>query len=350
MESLLECVPNFSEGTDAGTLDALAAAIGGQGGAWLLDRTADADHGRSVYTVAGFPGPVMAATEAAAEVAIERIDMRRQRGSHPRIGAVDVVPFVPLGDSTMEQCVDGARRFAGILAERFALPVYLYAEAAQRPDRRVLATIREPGFEGLAQAMKDPDRQPDLGPSRPHPTAGATVVGARRALIAFNIQLSTTDVAIARRIARSVRERDGGLPRVQALGIDLASQGCSQVSMNLLDHEVTPLWRVWETVGELARREGVSMLDSELIGLAPAKALIDVADHVGVASGRSLQERITEAATWLRIRRFEPGMALELRLAATRADTSATSGASARTDGQARADPSASARPAPTAR
>jgi glutamate formiminotransferase len=319
VESLLECVPNFSEGRDANTLEALAAAFETHAGAWLLDRTADADHNRSVFTLAGFPGRVQSATLASVEVAIDRIDMRRHEGSHPRIGAVDVVPFVPLRDSTLEQCVDGARRFAAELAERFDLPVYLYAEAAQRPERRVLADIRRPGFEGLAEAMQDPVRRPDLGPSRPHPTAGATAVGARRALIAFNIQLSTTDVAVARRIAAGVRERDGGLPRVQALGIDLASQGCGQVSMNLLDHEVTPLWRVWERVGELARREGVSMLDSELIGLAPARALTDVADHIGVASGRSLQERVTEGATWLRIRRFEPSMALELRLAAARA-------------------------------
>jgi glutamate formiminotransferase len=322
MESLLECVPNFSEGTDAHTLDALARAIGGQAGAWLLDRTADADHGRSVYTVAGYPGRVTHAVETATGVALERIDMRRQHGSHPRIGAVDVVPFVPLGDTTLEQCVEGARLFAAALADRFELPVYLYAEAARRPDRRVLADVRRPGFEGLEEAMRDPDRQPDFGPSRPHPTAGATAVGARRPLIAFNIQLSTTDVAIARRIATGIRERDGGLPRVQALGIDLASQGCTQVSMNLLDHDTTPLWLVWERVGELARREHVDRLDSELIGLAPARALTDVADHIGFASGRPVEERVTEAATWLRIRRFEPTMALELRLAAARAASS----------------------------
>jgi glutamate formiminotransferase len=248
--------------------------------------------------------------------------MRCQRGSHPRIGAVDVVPFVPLGETTLEQCVEGARRFAAALADRFGLPVYLYAEAARRPDRRVLADVRRPGFEGLEEAMRDPDRKPDFGPSRPHPTAGATAVGARRPLIAFNIQLSTTDVAVARRIATGIRERDGGLPRVQALGIDLASQGCTQVSMNLIDHDTTPLWLVWERVAELARREHVDMLDSELIALAPARALTDVADHIGLASGRPVEERVTEAATWLRIRRFEPGMALELRLAAARAASS----------------------------
>jgi glutamate formiminotransferase len=254
-------------------------------------------------------------------VAIERIDMRTHRGNHPRIGAVDVVPFVPLGDTTMAQCVEGARGYAARIAERFDLPVFLYAEAAVRPDRRLLADIRRPGFEGLTTAMAQAAFVPDFGPSRPHPTAGATVVGARPFLIAWNIQLSTTDLAVARRLAGRVRERDGGLPAVQALGIDLPSQGCVQLSMNLLDHGRTPLWRIWETVDALAAAEGVSMLDSELIGLAPATALLEVADHIGVASGRPPEDRIREAAGWLRIRRFEPGMVLELRLAAARAAT-----------------------------
>jgi glutamate formiminotransferase len=319
MESLLESVPNFSEGSRPETLDALADAIRGTAGVWLLDRTADPDHQRSVYSLAGYPGRVMTAVEQAVEVAIERIDMRTHRGSHPRIGAVDVIPFVPLGDSTMAQCIDGARTFGARLADRFGLPVFLYAEAALRSDRRLLADLRRPGFEGLAEAMREPDHVPDFGPSRPHPTAGATIVGARPFLIAWNIQLSTTDVRIARRLASRVRERDGGLPAVQALGIDLPSQGCVQLSMNLLDHARTPLWLVWERVADLARAEGVSMLDSELIGLAPAQALLDVAEHIGVPSGRPLEERVFEAAAWLRIRRYEPGMILELRLAAARA-------------------------------
>jgi glutamate formiminotransferase len=321
MESLVECVPNISEGTRSETLDAVAAAIRSHGGVWLLDRTADADHQRSVYTMAGYPGRVMTAMERVMEVAIERIDMRTHAGNHPRIGAVDVVPFVPLGGTTMEQCVEGARDFAARIATRFDLPVYLYAEAALRPERRILADIRRPGFEGLPEAMAQPAFAPDFGPARPHPTAGATVVGARPFLIAWNIQLSTTDVAVAKRLAGHVRERDGGLPAVQALGIDLPSQGCVQLSMNLLDHGRTPLWRIWEVVDGLAAAEGVSMLDSELIGLAPAAALLDVADHIGVASGRALEERVYEAARWLRIRRYDPGMVLELRLAAARERT-----------------------------
>jgi glutamate formiminotransferase len=317
-ESLVECVPNFSEGSSSTTLDAIAAAIQGQAGSWLLDRSADPDHGRSVYTLAGYPGRVMAAMEAAVEAAIEHIDMRRHAGRHPRIGAVDVIPFVPLGDTTMEQCVAGARAFAERLADRFELPVYLYREAALRPERSVLADVRRPGFEGLTEWTASEEGAPDFGPARPHPTAGATVVGARPFLIAWNIQLSTTDVAVAKRLAARIRERDGGLPAVQALGIELASQGCVQLSMNLLDHERTPIWHVWEEAERLAAKEGVSALDSELIGLIPAKALVDVADHIGSASFHTAEQRLLEAAAYLRIRRFDPDKVLEVRLAEVR--------------------------------
>lgn len=318
-DSFVECVPNVSEGTDQDTLDAIAAAVEDHAGSWLLDRTADPDHGRAVFTLAGYPGRVMSAMEAAVGVAIERIDMNRQTGRHPRIGAVDVIPFVPLGDTSMEQCVAGAQEFGARLAERYELPVYLYAKAAGRPERKILAHVRRPGYEGLADAMAQPGGEPDFGPARPHPTAGATVVGARPFLIAWNIQLSTTDVAVARRMAARIRERDGGLRAVQALGIDLASQGCAQLSMNLLDHETTPLWRVWEEAERLAAGEGVSLLDSELIGLAPAAALVAVADHIGSGSYHTAEQRLHEAASWLRIRRFDPNMVLEVRLELARA-------------------------------
>jgi glutamate formiminotransferase len=318
MESFVECVPNISEGRDAKTLDAIAETIEHQTGTWLLDRTADPDHGRAVYTLAGFPGRVMGAMEAVVGVALEHVDMNRQSGGHPCIGAVDVIPFVPLGDTTMEQCVAGAEAFAERIADRYELPVYLYARAARRPERTILAHIRRPGYEGLAAAMAEPGGKPDLGPHRPHPTAGATVVGARPFLIAWNIQLSTTDVAVVRRIAGRIRERDGGLPAVQALGIDLASQGCAQLSMNILDHETTPLWQVWEEAERLAADEGVSLLDSELIGLAPAAALVAVADHIGSGSFHTAEQRLHEAASWLRIRRFDPNMVLEVRLARAR--------------------------------
>lgn len=319
MDALVESIPNFSEGAAESTLGAIADSLGSTTGAWLLDRTADADHNRSVFTLAGGPQAVRAALESAVSVAIERIDMRQQRGQHPRIGAIDVVPFVPLAGASMAACVAGAREFAADIAERHELPVYLYAEAALRPDRHGLAGLRRAGFEGLAESMADPAGAPDVGPPRPHPTAGAVAVGARRPLIAYNIQLATLDIAIARRIAGRIRERDGGLPAVQALGIDLAAQGCMQLSMNLLDHERTPLWRVWGRAAELARDEGVSLLDSELIGLAPAASLTAVSDHLGVPADRPLVERLTEAAAWLRIRDFRPAMALEVRLDEVRA-------------------------------
>ena len=317
-ESLVECVPNLSEGHDQATLDAVAETITAHAGAWLLDYGADPDHGRSVFTLAGYPGRVMSVMESVVKVAVERIDMRVQEGRHPRLGAVDVIPFVPLGETSMDQCVEGARTFAARLAERFDLPVFLYAEAALRPDRRVLADVRRPGFEGLATSLATPEGRPDYGPARPHPTAGAAVVGARPFLLAWNLQLSTTDVAVARRIAGRIRERDGGLAAVQALGIDLASQGCAQLSMNLLDAECTPMWRVWEEAERLAAQEDVSILDSELIGLAPAKALVDVADHIGSASYHTAEQRLHEAAGYLRIRRFDPSMVLEVRLAQAR--------------------------------
>ena len=318
MESLVECVPNISEGSDSATLQAVADVIGPHAGVWLLDRTADPDHARSVFTMAGYPGRVMEAMESVVETVIERVDMRRQHGEHPRIGAIDVIPFVPLGDSSLDQCVEGARSFGARIAERFGLPVYLYARAALRPERRVLAAIRRPGFEGLAEAMRTAEGAPDLGPDHPHPSAGAVAVGARPFLIAWNIQLSTTDVGVARQIAVRIRERDGGLPAVQALGIELASQGCAQLSMNVLDHQRTPLWRVWEKAEQLAAAEGVSILDSELIGLIPSAALLEVADHISVPVFHPPERRLTEAAGWLRIRRFDPGMALEVRLGRAR--------------------------------
>jgi glutamate formiminotransferase len=312
---LVECVPNFSEGRRSDVVDQLAAAVAATPDVYLLDRTSDIDHNRSVLTVAGPPEPVMAAVEAAVAVALRRIDMTTHEGQHPRIGAVDVVPFVPLGDSTIDECVELARRFGRRIAERFDLPVYLYARAATRPDRVVLADLRRPQFEGLRELIAQHGREPDYGPPMLHPTGGAVAVGARPFLIAYNINLASPDVDLAKRIARRVRESSGGLPRVQALGLPLEELGCAQVSMNLLDFGVTSLWLVWETVRALAADEGVEIRESELIGLAPLAALRDVADHIGVAPDRPVEARLRAAAEWLRIRDFRPDMALELRLA-----------------------------------
>ena len=316
MARLVECVPNFSEGRRPEVVDQLVAAVATTPDVYLLDRTSDADHNRSVLTFAGPPEPVLVAMEAAVAVALRRIDMTVHEGQHPRIGAVDVVPFVPLGDSTIDECVELARRFGERVAERFDLPVYLYARAATRPDRVVLADLRRPQFEGLRETIGQHGREPDFGPPRLHPTGGAVAVGARPFLIAYNINLASPDVDLAKRIARRVRESSGGLPRVQALGLPLEELGCAQVSMNLLDFSVTSLWLVWETVRALAADEGVELRESELIGLAPLAALRDVADHLDVPADRPVEARLRAAAEWLRIRDFRPDMALELRLAA----------------------------------
>jgi len=313
---LVECVPNFSEGRRPEVVDQLAAAVASTPDVYLLDRTSDADHNRSVLTFAGPPQPVAAAMEAAVAVALRRIDMTAHEGQHPRIGAVDVVPFVPLGDSTIDDCIEMARAFGARIAERFDLPVYLYARAATRPDRVILADVRRPQFEGLRETIGQHGREPDYGPPRVHPTGGAVAVGARPFLIAYNINLASPDVDLAKRIARRVRESSGGLPRVQALGLPLEELGCAQVSMNLLDFSVTSLWLVWETVRALAADEGVGLRESELIGLAPLAALREVADHIGAPDDDSVEARLRAAAEWLHIRDFRPDMALELRLAA----------------------------------
>lgn len=322
MEQLVECIPNFSEGRRSDVIDAIAAAVDGIPGVTLLDRTSDGDHDRSVLTFVGTPSAVIGAMRVVAAQAIARIDLRAQRGHHPRIGALDVVPFVPLGDTSMDVCIELARAFASWLADQYTLPVFLYARAASRPDRRVLSDIRRPGFEGLPAALAAADGAPDFGPRRAHPTAGATAVGARPFLIAWNIQLDTDDLGLARRIASLIRERDGGLPAVQALGIPLAMLGCVQVSINLLDHERSPLWRVFERVRDLAAAAGTGIRDSELIGLAPLAAFLETADHIGVAELESREARVLAAAHWLAIRGATSDMALELRLDARRGETS----------------------------
>ena len=316
MVGLVECVPNFSDGRRPDVIDAIAGRVTATAGVHLLDRTSDADHNRSVLTFAGPADSVTAAMESAVEEAIARIDMNGHQGQHPRMGAVDVIPFVPLAGTTMDEAIELARDFGQHIAQRFDLPVFLYAKAAQRADRQVLADIRRPQYEGLRELIGEPGNAPDFGPARLHPTAGAVAVGARPFLIAWNINLETRDLELAKNIARRVRESSGGLPRVQAKGFELEELGCVQVSMNLLDYSVTPLWLVWLTVNELVAAEGVQARESELIGLCPLAALVAVADHAGVATDLPVEDRITRAAGWLKMRDFEPSMALELRLAA----------------------------------
>ena len=322
VDRLVESVPNFSEGRRSDLVDRLAAAVSGSPGVHLLDRTSDASHNRTMLTLAGPADDLAAALEATVAVAVEAIDMERQSGEHPRIGAVDVVPFVPLGDTPMDDCVALARGFGARIADRFEIPVYLYGRAATRPDRVKLADVRRGQYEGLKAAIgTDPDRRPDFGPARLHPRAGAMAVGARPFLIAYNINLASTDLELAKRIARTVRESGGGLPRLQANGFRLDRPDCAQVSMNLLDFTVTPLWRVWEAVEEEARAAGVDLAGSELIGLAPTAAFLAVADHVGLPATAPLDERLTAAAGFLRLRDFSPLQALESRLAAAAPQT-----------------------------
>jgi glutamate formiminotransferase len=317
-DRLVESVPNVSEGRRLDVVDRLAAAIGSVDGVHLLDRTSDASHNRSVFTLAGPAGAVSEALERLVASAVREIDMNEHTGEHPRIGAVDVIPFVPLGDTTMDEAVELARAFAGRIAERFDLPVYLYAQAARRTDRVKLADVRRGQYEGLKVEISNRGREPDVGPSKMHPSAGAVAVGARPFLIAYNINLDTPDVELAKRIARRVRESGGGLPRVQANGFFIDELQRAQVSMNLLDFRVTPLWRVWESVRAEAAEDGIELYESELIGLAPLAAFLDVADHVATPEEAPIEDRLAAAASYLRLRDFSPLQALELRLEAAR--------------------------------
>jgi glutamate formiminotransferase / 5-formyltetrahydrofolate cyclo-ligase len=312
---LVESVPNYSEGRRPGVVDRLADAVRDTPGAYLLDRTSDASHNRSVLTMAGEAPAIEDAVEATIRVALETIDMEVHSGEHPRIGAVDVIPFVPLGTTTIDDCVAIARAFGQRVAERYALPVFLYARAAFHPDRVRLADVRRGGYEGLRETIGEPGREPDFGPARVHPRAGAVAVGARPFLIAWNINLESTDLELAKRIARTVRESGGGLPAVQANGFMIEELECAQVSMNLLDFQTTSMWRVWDEVGALAREAGVGVRESELIGLAPLAAFDDVAAHAGVGGSAPVERRFTAAASYLRLRDARPEMALELRLA-----------------------------------
>ncbi len=320
---LVESVPNVSEGRRLDVVERLVGALTSVPGVFLLDRTSDASHNRSVLTVAGEHDVVSAGLEAMVGQAIDDIDMGTQTGEHPRIGAVDVVPFVPLGDTPMEACVEMARDFGRRIAARWDLPVYLYAQAATRSDRVRLADVRRGQYEGLKTEITQNGRHPDFGPDRLHPLAGAVAVGARPFLIAWNINLESDDVELAKRIARRVRESGGGLPRIQANGfrVEEPERGHpvrAQVSMNLLDFRTTPIWQAWEAVGELAAEDGIRLAESELIGLAPLAALLDVADHAGAAPEASVEGRLAAAAQAVRLRDFTPLMALELRLAAAR--------------------------------
>ena len=297
---LVEAVPNVSEGRRAGVLQELAAVAGAVRGAHLLDWSADPSHNRSVFTMAGSANGLAAAVLRLVAVAVRHVDLRRHRGEHPRMGAVDVVPFVPLGDTPMGDCVDLARRVGREIADRFGIPVYWYEAAAVDDRRRPLEAVRRGQFEGLPAKMRDPGWGPDCGPATPHPSAGASAVGARAPLIAFNVNLTTDDLAAARRIAGRIRERDGGLPGVKALGIRLGHRGIAQVSTNIVDYRRTSLETVVDAVTSEAGALGVEVGGTELVGLVPADALpsagVERLRIVGFTPDRVLDVRLRRAA------------------------------------------------------
>ncbi len=299
MPRTIECVPNISEGRRADVVAEAVAALKGTPGIRVLDVQSDKDHNRSVLTLVGDEGALRVAIPALFAVAVSRIDLRTHLGEHPRLGAVDVVPFIPIEGATTADCVALAREVGKAVAERFGLPIFLYEDAASAPHRRNLEDIRRGEFEGLPAKMKDPQWAPDFGPTAPHPSAGAAVMGARMPLIAYNVNLGTADLEIAKRIAKAIRHSSGGYRHVKAMGVMLQERGLAQVSINMTDFKKTPLHRVFETVRSEAARYGVSVVGSEIIGLVPMEALLDAADHFlrleGFRPSQVLEKKIGEA-------------------------------------------------------
>ncbi len=298
MRTIIECVPNISEGRDRGSIDAIAGAVRAVSGVRLLDVSSDTSHNRSVLTLVGDAPALRAGVEALFEAAITRIDLRNHEGEHPRMGAVDVVPFIPIRGSSVEDCVALSREVGAAIAGKFGIPVYLYEDSAATELRRNLAEVRKGQFEGFAEKMKDPRWAPDFGPGQPHPTAGAVAVGARAFLIAYNINLGTADMAVADRIARAIRHLSGGFRFVKAMGVELSSRGIVQVSINMTNFKKTPLHRVFECVRSEAERHGVAIVGSEIVGLTPAEALYAAAEHYlrleGFSADQVLETKLLE--------------------------------------------------------
>jgi glutamate formiminotransferase len=293
---LIECIPNVSEGRRPEVIAAMAEAIRAVPGVRLLDHSSDQSHNRTVFTLAGDAGGVERAVMALFERAMTDIDLRTHKGEHPRLGAVDVVPFVPIEGVTMAECVDLAKKVGAAVAERFQVPIYLYEEASGNPLRKNLEDIRRGEFEGLAAKMATQGWAPDFGPGAPHPSAGASVIGARMALIAYNINLATDRLDVAKKIAAAIRHSSGGYRYVKAAGFRLESRGIVQVSMNLTNYEKTPIFRVFETVKREAERHGVAILESEIVGLVPSAALNAAAEF------------------YLQLEGFKPEQVLETKL------------------------------------
>src|SRR5262245_12461375 len=299
MKRLIECVPNFSEGRDASKVDTLIQTMSRVPGVWVLDHELDADHNRCVITLAGEPDAVAEAALQGTGKAVELIDMTQHTGAHPRVGATDVVPFIPVEGVSLEDCVALARRVGQEIWKRYRIPVFFYEAAATRPDRVNLENIRRGQFEGLREELKkNHDRQPDVGEPKLHPTAGVTVVGARKFLVAYNVNLNTPDVGIANKIAKAIRFSSGGLRYVKSMGVDLKARNTAQVSINLTDIEQTPMHRVYEMVKREAARYGTAPVSSGIVGLVPKKAIEMAADY------------------FLQLENFSPSQVFENKLAA----------------------------------
>jgi len=300
---LIECVPNFSEGRRDEVIEAIVEPFRKRKGCALFDYRADKDHNRLVVSLGGEPYSVQEAILEAAKVAISTIDLAQHQGSHPRIGAVDVIPFVPLQNITMEECVDLAHRFGQRYYIETGVPVYFYEEAALKPERKRLEVIRKGQYEALKREVVNPERHPDVGEPTLHPSAGATVIGARKFLIAFNVNLGTDDVNVAREIAKVVRSSSGGLRHVKCIGLPLKERGLVQVSTNIVDYEENTLYRVLELIRMEAKRWNVPVKETEIYGMIPAAAIVDT------------------MSCYMQISGFDPSQVIELRLLQMLGDT-----------------------------
>ncbi len=290
MNKIIECVPNFSEGRDKAKIDKIVEPFRGKAKVKLLDYSNDEDHNRMVVTVVGEPEPLKEALLEAIGIAVKLIDLNHHHGQHPRMGAVDVVPFIPIRNSSMEECIALSKEVGATIADLYKIPVFLYEKSATAPHRENLAAIRKGEFEGMEEKIKLPEWQPDFGPAERHPTAGTVAVGARMPLVAYNINLNTPSLEIAHDIAKKIRFIGGGLRYCKAMGVELKDRGISQVSINMTDFTKTALYRAFEMVRVEARRYGVSIVGSEIIGLVPMEALIDTASYYLGLENFSMQQ------------------------------------------------------------
>jgi glutamate formiminotransferase len=298
MARLIECVPNFSEGRNKNVVEKIVDEIRKIEDVKLLDYSMDADHNRSVVTFIGEPEKVIEAAFNAAKVAAELIDMTKHTGEHPRMGATDVIPLIPISDVTMEECVEYSKILGKRIGEELNIPVFLYERSATSREREDLANVRKGQYEGMAEKLKKEEWKPDFGPAELNVKAGVTAVGARPPLIAYNVNLGTNDLEIAKKIAKAVRARTGGFTYCKAIGVEIKERNIVQVSMNLVDYTKTPIFRVFDTIEREARRYGVNVIGSEIVGLVPMQALVDVADYYlkleNFSSDQILERKIFE--------------------------------------------------------